>query len=288
MPESKYLAYIDGWSPRALRGGRALPNNKTAEQGIGMEWLTIREPVNAWTHGVWFLLCIPATAVLLRAARGDRLKQLGFAVFGVCSLFCFGSSALFHTAALPRRGIGFFELLDFIGIYLLIAGSMTPLALVALTGWWRRLTLAGAWAFAAVGIILRLSWDTMPREVYTGLYLGMGWGILLSYFALARALTHRAMGLGVLGGVLYSIGAMCNLMRWPMIYPGVFGAHEVMHLFVMGGSLAHFFFMLRVVAPFDRRRLSLVAAQRSRPQRAVRKPAAAESRAAVAADEAFS
>ncbi len=219
-----------------------------------MDWLIFREPVSTWTHGLWFLLSIPATVVLLRAARGDRLKQFGFLVFGVSSIVCFGSSALFHAVRLRPAEIGFFDLLDAIGIYLLIAGSMTPVVLVALSGWRRRTTLAGAWVLAAFGISLRITWDEMPRPVYTGLYLGMGWGIVLSYFALARALTHRGMGIGVLGGVLYSVGALCNLVRWPVPYPGVVGAHEVMHLFVMGGSLAHFIFMLRVVAPFDRHR----------------------------------
>jgi hemolysin III len=107
-----------------------------------------------------------------------------------------------------------------------------------------------AWGLAAVGIVLRFSPFPVSRDVFTGLCLLMGWGILLCYFELARRLSHRAMRLTLVGGALYTIGAVLDLVRWPVLVPRVFSAHEVFHLFVMAASFAHYWFMLTVIAPF--------------------------------------
>ena len=85
----------------------------------------------------------------------------------------------------------------------------------------------------------------------TGLYLGLGWGALFCYFDIARKLSHRAMRPFLAGGVFYSVGAVLNLLHWPVLWPGVFQAHELFHLFVMAGSLSHFWFILTAVATFD-------------------------------------
>ena len=87
----------------------------------------------------------------------------------------------------------------------------------------------------------------------TGLYLGMGWGVVACYAELARVVSHRALRPLVVGGLFYSVGAVLNLLRWPVLWPGLFGAHELFHLFVLAGSLAHYRFILRVVVPFERR-----------------------------------
>jgi len=79
----------------------------------------------------------------------------------------------------------------------------------------------------------------------------MGWGFLVGYFAAARVLTPQALRLAWIGGLIYTVGAAIHLSEWPALYPGVFAAHEVFHLFVMAGSAVHFWFMLRVVGPFE-------------------------------------
>ena len=90
-----------------------------------------------------------------------------------------------------------------------------------------------------------------PPELRTGLYLGLGWGALFCYFDIARRLSHRAMRPFLAGGIFYSVGAVLNLLHWPVLWPGVFQAHELFHLFVMAGSLSHFWFILTAVATFD-------------------------------------
>lgn len=225
------------------------------------DWLTFREPVSAWTHGLWLLLAPAAIVLLWRAAQGDRLKQAGFLIYGLTLAACYAASTLFHAVRLPPEQVARFELLDMIGIFLFIAGTVTPAGLVLLGGWWRRATVAGAWGMAAGGIALHVTGGPLPPAARTGLYLAMGWCTLACYMIMARAVGHRAMGLSVLGGVFYSAGALLNLAGWPVLWAGVVGAHEVFHVLVMGGTLAHFCFMWRVVAPFDRHALRAGAVQ---------------------------
>src|SRR5262249_60021680 len=95
------------------------------------------------------------------------------------------------------------------------------------------------------------AWVGMSRSPSTGLYLGMGWRVLLGYFELARALSHRLVWPALLGGLLYSAGAVLNHLHWPRLWAGVFSAHELSHLFVMAGSTSHFWLMLKAVVPFE-------------------------------------
>ena len=217
-----------------------------------MEWLHFREPVSAWSHALGLVLALLATLALLRHGAGSRLKQFGFLVFGLTLAACYGASTLYHAARATPARIAWFDALDHVGIFLLIAGTVTPVALIVLEGRWRWGTLALAWLLAACGITLRLSVRDLPLPVTTALYLAMGWGVLTCYFELARALSPRAMRLALLGGLFYSLGAFLNVLHWPVLWPGVVGPHEVFHLFVLAGSTAHVLFALRVVAPYER------------------------------------
>jgi hemolysin III len=215
-------------------------------------WLHFREPVSAWTHCLWLLLALPATALLWRRGGRDWCKRAGFLAFGVGLVACYAGSTLYHGVTLPTLQLDRIERLDFIGVYLLIAGTITPVALVVLRGPWRWGLLSVTWLVAGLGIGLRLAGVPLTRLASTSIYLGMGWTVFLAYYEMARVLPHRALAPVVLGGILYSVGAVLNHVHWPSLWPGVFSAHELFHLFVMAGSASHFWFMLRVVAPFQR------------------------------------
>jgi len=212
-----------------------------------MAWPACHDPVSAGTHALWLVLAVPATICLLSRTRGQPFKQAGFAIFGMALVLCYGGSTLWHTY---RQEI--FGKIDYIGIFVLIAGTTTPIVMVVLEGVWRKLTLTFIWLMAAGGISLCLIPITLPTRVFTVLYLAMGWGMCVCYFELARNLSHKKLGLILLGGFLYSTGALLNLARWPVLAPGLFGAHELFHLFVMAGTLTHFLFMFRVVVPFEK------------------------------------
>ncbi len=217
-----------------------------------MDFLHFREPVSAWSHALGLLLALPATLVLLRRGRGDRTKQFGFLVFGVTLAACYGGSTLYHGVHAAPPYLRWFAAADHVGIYLLIAGTITPVMLTLLEGRWRWVVLALTWVLAAAGIALCLSVRDLPLAVSTALYLVMGWGVLACYLELTRVLTPGGLRLAVFGGILYSAGALLNVLHWPDVWPGVVGPHEVFHVFVLGGSLCHFLFMLTVVAPHRR------------------------------------
>lgn len=164
--------------------------------------------------------------------------------------FCYAAGTLFHGVRLPAAGIAAFARLDGVGIFALIAGSYTPLACCLLRGRWRRWTLAIIWGLAAPAAALIATGRPFSPVLSTGLYLGMGWGVVVCYSEIARVVSHRALRPTVIGGVSYSLGAVLNLMQWPALLPGIFGAHELFHLFVLAGSLAHYPFILGVVVPF--------------------------------------
>jgi hemolysin III len=184
-----------------------------------------------------------------RANLYHRGKLITLLIFGLSLVVCYGSSALYHAVWLTGGSLNRFRRLDHVGIYLLIAGTYTPGAWSLLQRGWREKTLATIWGLAGLCAVRVWVGGILPPWISTLIYLVLGWGILLCYRELARNHTHRALLPLPLGGVFYSIGALINLMNWPVLKPGVFGAHELFHFFVLAGSACHVNFMLRVVIP---------------------------------------
>jgi len=217
-----------------------------------MDFFDFREPISTWTHFSWLLLSIPGTWLLWRRSRGDHQKQACFLIYGLSLALCLASSALFHGVRASAAWIEGFNRLDHIAIYVLIAGTYTPITWFLMKGWPKWAVLIVAWSFAAAGGVWISTQGILPPRLSTALYLTMGWGALYCYVEMARFLSHRTLFPLILGGLLYSIGALLNVLHWPVVAPGAFEAHELFHVFVMGGSLAHFWFMLVNVVPIDR------------------------------------
>ena len=215
-----------------------------------MSYFALREPFSAWSHVLWLILSLPATVILWRRCHGDVSKQLSFLVFGLSLTACYLGSALYHGVHVKEDRIGLFDRLDHVGIHLLIAGSYTPIAWNLLRGPWRWGTLAAVWSTTLVASGLLLANIRLSRPLETCEFLALGWLSLFCYYELARTHSIRSLSPLVFGGVFYSIGALLNLLHWPVIWPGVVGSHEVFHLWVMAGSFAHYWFMITVVVPF--------------------------------------
>ncbi len=218
-----------------------------------MEILDLREPVSAWSHCAGLMLAVPGTLLLWRRSAGDRGKQIAMFVYGMSLAFCYSASTLFHGVRFPAARIATFARLDGVGIFALIAGSYTPLAWCLMRGRWRRWTLTVVWTVAAAATILIAAGRHFSPVLATCVYLGMGWGVVVCYSRLAKVVTHRALMPVVLGGLSYSVGAVLNVLHWPVLWPGTFGTHELFHFFVLAGSLAHYLFILKVVVPFVQR-----------------------------------
>jgi hemolysin III len=215
-----------------------------------VNFIAFREPVSAWSHFAGVMLALPGTYLLWRRSAGETSKRLTLLIYGVTLAFCYLASTLYHGVRLPADGIAAFARLDNVGIFALIAGTYTPLAWCLLSGQWRRWTLVLVWTVASVASVLLATGRHFSPGLATCLYLGMGWGVVVCYFEFAHAVSHRALVPIVVGGVSYSVGAVLNLLHWPVFLPGIFGAHEVFHFFVLAGSLAHYRFILKVVVPF--------------------------------------
>lgn len=212
-----------------------------------MSVLDLRESVSAATHGAALIAAIPAAILLLRRGGTDRSRRLALLSYALGLSACFAASTACHALVASGRGSRTAVMIDRIGIYLLIAGTYTPIVATLLPEGRRRSTLRAVWLAAAFGMVLDLTRGPLPAPVATSFYLAMGWGGLWCYSGMRPALTHAQLALVPLGGVLYSVGAMFHVTRGPVLWPGVFGAHELFHVFVVGGAAAHFGFIWRHV-----------------------------------------
>ncbi len=210
-----------------------------------------REPVNGLTHLVGGLLASIGLVVLLaNATRAGRVDQLvAFGIFGFSLIALYTASALYHLLPLSPAGVTRLRRVDHISIFLLIAGTYTPFCLLALDGSWRVGLLGLIWGLALCGILLKLLWMEAPRWLSVALYLGMGWVAVIAAPALFRAVPAGGMAWILVGAVVYSAGALVYGLKRPNPVPGVFGFHELWHLFVMAGSGCHFWAVLGFIAP---------------------------------------
>src|SRR5262249_13856226 len=225
------------------------PSPRSTTRGDVMLLFQLREPINAWSHGAGMLLALPVTWLLwkrcvnaydcceftrpARSPRHQRIKALCLIVFGITLTISYGTSAAFHGAKVSGGPLITLQRLDHVGIYLLIAGTYTPIAWGLMRGPWLWGTLTAAWTAAIVCGTRVLCGDLMPIWLSTLTYLLMGWGALFCYNELARSQSHRKLLFLPLGGLFYSVGAVMNLMHWPTIAPGILAAHELFHFFVM-------------------------------------------------------
>lgn len=213
-----------------------------------MPFILFREPVAGLSHLVAALVAIAGSIYLWRRARGDRTRLISVMVFGVSMVLLYAASATYHLVDAPAL-LKPLRKIDHMAVFVLIAGTFTPIGVNLLGGLSRIATLVGIWLVGASGMALKFFFFEMPEEVSTGLYLAMGWLGILLYVRLSRRLSHRALSWIIAGGVLYSTGAVLDLFEWPILAPGVFESHELFHFFVMGGTTAHFAFVARHVIP---------------------------------------
>jgi hemolysin III len=211
----------------------------------------LREPINGITHAAGGLLAALGLGVLLAtAASSGRLDQLvAFGVFGLSLIALYAASALYHLLPLSPSGVARLRTLDHMAIFVLIAGTYTPFCLLALDGAWRWGLLALIWGLALCGVLLKLLWMDASRWLSVLLYLGMGWVAVIAAPALLRAVPPDGITWILAGGLVYSAGALIYGLKRPNLLPGIFGFHEVWHLFVIAGSACHFWAVLHYVAP---------------------------------------
>jgi len=235
---------------------------------LPLPYLPLRDPVSSLTHLLTSLCAVYVTLLLRRLTRGDRTKRLSLTCFGICMILLYAASGLYHAIPLPKTTpvVEVFRRLDHSAIYLLIAGTYTPVFAVLLRGRQRGLLLALVWLLACGGIAAKWLLPIAPDGLTVGLYLGLGWLVVVPAAALVRAVGLRGMAWAAAGGLCYTAGAACELARWPVLITGVVGWHEVFHVCDMAGTALHVAFMVRCVVPFNRPSGATAPARRLDPR----------------------
>jgi hemolysin III len=165
---------------------------------------------------------------------------VAYLIYGISLVLMFSSSAAYHLTRSSDRVMLILRKLDHTAIYLLIAGSYTPMCLIFFEGFWRVGMLTIIWSMALVGIIVKLFVIKAPRWVTAGLYLLMGWTCVMAVGEMIRTMPAGAFVWLILGGLFYTVGAVIYITRKLDFKPDVFGFHEVWHIFVILGAASHF------------------------------------------------
>lgn len=202
----------------------------------------IREPINGLTHGLGALLSVVGFILLLYDAvnLGSVNHIIAFSFFGSSMILLYSSSTLYHSLNVKKQTIRLLRKLDHSMIYVLIAGSYTPICLIVLDESWRWIIFGAVWSVALGGIIKKIFWIDAPHWLSLTLYLGMGWMGVLLFPVLFDKMPVAFLVWIISGGLAYSIGAVIYGVEKPNPLPGWFGHHEIWHLFVMAGTFSHF------------------------------------------------
>ncbi len=197
------------------------------------------------------LAVFASTPLLIKAAVSDGFTAFfAMTVFMLSMIALYGASALYHSVMVKDRLLRVFRKIDHMMIFVLIAGSYTPVCLIVLDGKLGYTLLIVVWSIAIVGMLIKVLWITCPKWFSSIIYIAMGWVCLGVFGQLWNTLPHSAFLWLLAGGIIYTIGGVIYALKLPLFNNRhrYFGSHEIFHLFVMGGSICHFIFMYLYVA----------------------------------------
>jgi hemolysin III len=200
----------------------------------------VRDPISGFSHLGGLVLSLAGAGYLLARSTRDVGTFVTSATYGVCLVALYLASSAYHLVLAGETVTRRLRLLDHIAIFLMVAGSCTPILYGGLAGAARAAMIAGVWSVAAAGIVLQVVWRGAPRWLYTAFYVAMGWGVALQWPRMMATLPGAALVLVVAGGVTYTLGAIVYAVKRPDPLPLVFGFHEIWHVFVLGGSALHY------------------------------------------------
>ncbi len=216
----------------------------------------VRDFMSGLTHCIGAGLSLAGLVVLIvfAAINGDAYDVVSFTIFGCGLLLLYLFSTLYHWLNISEKGISVFRKFDHIMIYVLIASSYTPICLGPLRGPWGWSIFGIVWGLAVLGIIFSSIWIKAPRFLTTGIYLIMGWIILIAMYPLITVYKQANLLYSlwwlVAGGIFYTIGGVIYALKWPKVKFKQFGFHEIFHIFVMLGSICQYWFILRYITMF--------------------------------------
>ncbi len=207
---------------------------------------TVKDPMSALTHFIGMVGAIVGMPILLIRAG---MYMVSFPMMVACAIFMmsmivlYGASTAYHSFSVNGKVNRVLKKIDHCSIFLLIAGSYTPVAIGTLTGKESWILLAAVWITAIVGILFKLYWVTCPKWVSSVIYTMMGWICVFFMKDIVSSLTMQGFLWLLIGGLFYTVGAVIYACKWKVVSFQGFGNHELFHCFVLAGSLCHFLFV---------------------------------------------
>lgn len=205
-----------------------------------------RDAVSAISHFIGFLLAISGTCVLIVKGNktGGATYAASYTIFGATMMLLYLASATYHWLNLNEKATLILRKFDHAMIYILIAGTYTPICIIALSGLWGISLLIAIWSLALGGIFLTFFYFQAPRWLTTGIYILMGWMVIVAFVPLLHVLPTAGFAWLIGGGISYTVGGVIYGRKKSLVNLPGFGFHEVFHMFVLGGSICHYMLML--------------------------------------------
>jgi len=218
-----------------------------ATQAVGSGENVLTKPLlRGWMHLVCFFLAIPAGVLVVTLATSPRAR-IGATVYAVALVALFGVSAAYHRGPWSPSWRRKMQRLDHATIFVMIAGSYTPLCLLVLERWVAITLLVLAWTGAVLGGVLAYTDGSITKIMRNSLYIAMGWFAMIAMPQLVDGLSARELTLVAVGGGLFSLGALGLATRWPDPFPRTFGYHEVWHTLVVAAVVCHFVALASII-----------------------------------------
>ncbi len=221
--------------------------NVAIEHDFGTEALAapaaIVEEIRPALRGAMHLgaaFAAPFALLALLLIADSPSGYVGASVFASSLVLLYTSSASYHTIPWPAKLRGIAKRVDHSMIFALIAGTYTPFCLITLSRAWGISMLSIVWTLAGLGMLLKVIWPFAPRWLSVGLYVALGWVGIVAAREVVNAMHPEALLALFIGGACYSVGGLIYALKRPNPFPSVFGFHEVFHVFVLAGSMAHF------------------------------------------------
>jgi hemolysin III len=206
----------------------------------------LREPVNSLTHWGGAILALVGLIALLIVGWSTPAKIISLAIYGASLVLLFSASATYHMVRVKDKALEIFRKIDHAAIFVLIAGTYTPFCVNAFTGFWKWGMLSIIWTMAVIGIVVKIFYIRAPRWLNAGIYLIMGWLCVAASGQLLAALPAWVLTWLIIGGVTYTLGAVVYMTKIFNFKPGVFGFHEMWHIFVLLAAAFHFIAVMGV------------------------------------------
>ena len=214
--------------------------------------ITVREPGSALTHSIAMIMAlVAATPLLVKTALSSTGREMiSMCIFIGSMVLLYAASATYHSVNFSGNRLKLFKKIDHMMVFVLIAGTYTPVCMIILSGKIGFTLLTVVWGIALLGILIKAFWVNCPKWFSSLIYISMGWVCIFVFGQLWSSLPHAAFGWLLAGGILYTIGGIIYALKLSIFNAKhkFFGSHEIFHLFVMGGSMCHFIFMYVFVA----------------------------------------